>query len=74
MARVFFSFLLVASTLAAAPHDLVIVGKRNEASEDGRKLGNVAVKLLRKRPGEAVLTQGDAGTAFYVVARGRVRV
>lgn len=33
-----------------------------------------AVKLLRKRPGEAVLTQGDAGTAFYVVARGRVRV
>jgi universal stress protein E len=30
--------------------DLVIVGKRNESSEDGRKLGNVAVKLLRKCP------------------------
>lgn len=30
--------------------DLVIVGKRNEASEDGRRLGNVALKLLRKCP------------------------
>jgi len=30
--------------------DLVIVGKRNEATEDGRRLGNVALKLLRKCP------------------------
>ncbi|MFT7669008.1 MAG: universal stress protein E [Planctomycetota bacterium] len=31
--------------------DLVIVGKRNEATEDGRRLGSIAVKLLRKCPG-----------------------
>ncbi len=30
--------------------DLVIVGKRSETSDDGRRLGNVAVKLLRKCP------------------------
>ncbi len=29
---------------------LVIVGKRNEPAEDGRRLGSVAVKLLRKCP------------------------
>ena len=33
-----------------------------------------AVRLLRKRPGETILEQGEAGTAFYVLARGRVRV
>lgn len=30
--------------------DLVIVGKRNESCDDGRRLGNVALKLLRKCP------------------------
>jgi len=30
--------------------DLVIVGKRNEPADDGRRLGNVATKLLRKCP------------------------
>lgn len=30
--------------------DLVIVGKRDESSDDGRRLGSVAVKLLRKCP------------------------
>jgi len=30
--------------------DLVIVGKRNEPSDDGRHLGSVAIKLLRKCP------------------------
>ncbi len=30
--------------------DLVVVGKRNEPTEDGRKLGSVALKLLRKCP------------------------
>ena len=33
-----------------------------------------AVKLLRKRPGDVILKQGEPGTAFYVLARGRVRV
>ena len=36
MARVFFSFLLVASTLAAAPHDLVIVGSGGEPEYEQR--------------------------------------
>lgn len=31
--------------------DLVVVGKRDEAATDGRNLGSVAVKLLRKCPG-----------------------
>jgi len=31
--------------------DLVVIGKRNEPSEDGRPLGGVANKLLRKCPG-----------------------
>lgn len=30
--------------------DLVLVGKRNEAADDGRRLGSIAVKLLRKCP------------------------
>lgn len=30
--------------------DLVVVGKRNEAEEDGRRLGSVSIKLLRKCP------------------------
>lgn len=30
--------------------DLVIVGKRNETEEDGRRLGSVSTKLLRKCP------------------------
>lgn len=30
--------------------ELVIIGKRNEPAEDGRRLGSVAVKLLRKCP------------------------
>ncbi len=30
--------------------DLVIVGKRNEPTDDGRRLGSVAIKLLRKCP------------------------
>lgn len=30
--------------------DLVIVGKRSASSDDGRRLGNVATKLLRKCP------------------------
>ncbi len=33
-----------------------------------------ALKLIRTRPGEAVLRQGDAGQSFYVLARGEVRV
>jgi universal stress protein E len=30
--------------------DLVIIGKRNESSEEGRRLGSNAIKLLRKCP------------------------
>jgi nucleotide-binding universal stress UspA family protein len=32
------------------PAQLVIIGKRNEPAEDGRRLGSVATKLLRKCP------------------------
>ncbi len=34
----------------ATEADLVIVGKRNESPDDGRLIGSVAVKLLRKCP------------------------
>lgn len=30
--------------------------------------------LVRKRPGDVIVTQGDAGDAFYVLARGQVKV
>ena len=33
-----------------------------------------ALTLVRKRPGDVVVEQGAPGTAFYVLARGRVRV
>lgn len=33
-----------------------------------------ALKLVRKRPGDVILKQGDPGTAFYVLARGSVKV
>ena len=31
--------------------DLVVIGKRNEPGEDGRRLGSIAGKLMRKCPG-----------------------
>jgi nucleotide-binding universal stress UspA family protein len=31
--------------------DLLVIGKRNEPGEDGRRLGSIATKLLRKCPG-----------------------
>jgi len=33
-----------------------------------------ALKLVRTRPGDIVLSEGSTGTAFYVLARGSVRV
>ncbi len=33
-----------------------------------------AMTLSRRRPGEAVITQGEAGHSFYVLARGAVRI
>jgi CRP-like cAMP-binding protein len=33
-----------------------------------------ALKLVRARPGDAILRQGEPGQAFYVLARGTVRV
>ncbi len=33
-----------------------------------------ALKLVRKRPGDAILQEGDEGTSFFVLARGSVDV
>ncbi len=62
------------SRLAAYPEKVPPLPLFSElpAETFARVLG--AVKLLRKRPGEVILEQGQEGMAFYVLARGRVRV
>ena len=44
------AWLEIIQLALAEPVDLVIVGKRNEPTDDGRRIGNVAMKLLRKCP------------------------
>ncbi len=47
--------------------DLVVVGKRNEASQDGRRLGSVASKLLRKCPCPVLVIRPDHEPANKLV-------
>lgn len=47
--------------------DLVVVGKRNEATQDGRRLGSVATKLLRKCPCPVLVIRPDHKPASDVI-------
>lgn len=44
-------WLAITRAVLRGEADLVVIGKRDEESTDGRNLGSVAVKLLRKCPG-----------------------
>lgn len=60
--------------IAAYPSVLAPVPLFSELPQDAFAALLAAMKLLRVRPGEAIVAQGDIGTSFYVVARGTVRV
>jgi CRP-like cAMP-binding protein len=60
--------------IAAYPEKLTPIPLFSLLPEDA--FANVlgALKLVRKRPDEVILAQGEAGTAFYILARGAVKV
>lgn len=47
--------------------DLVVVGKRNEPAGDGRKLGSVAIKLMRKCPSAVWVVKPEHDLAHRLV-------
>ncbi|MFT7677434.1 MAG: universal stress protein E [Planctomycetota bacterium] len=47
--------------------DLVVVGKRNEPSTDGRKLGSMSIKLLRKCPCPVYVVRGEKADIPHLV-------
>lgn len=53
------AWLALARTALSAPADLVLAAKRSRAPSDGRTLGSVATKLLRKCPTPVWLVKVD---------------
>jgi CRP-like cAMP-binding protein len=60
--------------IAAYPNVLPPVPLFSELPQDAFAALLAAMRLLRKRPGDAIVEQGDVGVSFYVLARGTVRV
>ncbi|MBX3247797.1 MAG: cyclic nucleotide-binding domain-containing protein [Myxococcales bacterium] len=61
-------------TIAAYPEKLPPIPIFSELPADAFARVLAALKLVRTRPGDAVLKQGDVGTSFFVIVRGTVRV
>jgi len=62
------------SRLSLAPGKLPPIPLLSELSRDDFAAVLESVSLVRKRPGEAVITQGDEGHSFFLVARGSLEV
>ncbi len=62
------------SQIAAYPDNLTPIPLFSELPPDAFAAVLGALKLVRTRPGEAILRQGEQGCSFYVLARGTVRV
>jgi CRP-like cAMP-binding protein len=62
------------SQIAAYPEHLSPIPLFSELPADAFASVLGALKLVRTRPGEAVIRQGDVGQSFYVLARGAVAV
>ncbi|MCB9600546.1 MAG: cyclic nucleotide-binding domain-containing protein [Sandaracinus sp.] len=60
--------------IAAYPDKLPAIPLFSELPADAFARVLSALKLVRTRPGDTVLSQGDAGTSFFVLARGTVKV
>ncbi|MGF1469904.1 MAG: cyclic nucleotide-binding domain-containing protein, partial [Sandaracinaceae bacterium] len=56
------------------PQKLPPVPLFSELPEDAFARVITAIQLVRARPGDAIVTQGDPGDSFFVLARGEVRV
>lgn len=62
------------SRIAAYPENLPPIALLSELSTQAFARVLSAMKLVRKQPGETVISQGDAATAFYLIARGKAAV
>lgn len=62
------------SAIGAYPEKLPAIPLFSELPADAFASVLGAMKLVRKRPGEAIIRQGDAGQSFFVLARGTVHV
>ncbi|HJK92784.1 MAG TPA: cyclic nucleotide-binding domain-containing protein [Polyangiaceae bacterium LLY-WYZ-15_(1-7)] len=60
--------------IAAYPDKLPPIPLFSELPADAFAKVLASLKLVRKRPGEVILKQGEEGTSFYVLARGEVSV
>lgn len=62
------------SQIGAYPEHLPAIPLFSELPADAFASVLSALKLVRTRPGEVILRQGDVGQSFFVLARGNVRV
>lgn len=60
--------------IAAYPQVLPPIPLFSELPQDAFAALLSAMRLLRERPGDTLVKQGDIGSAFYVIARGTVSV
>lgn len=60
--------------IAAYPDKLPPIPVFSELPEEAFARVLAALKLVRTRPGDTIVSQGDEGTSFFVLARGTVRV
>ncbi len=60
--------------IAAYPEKLPPIPLFSELPADAFAHVLESLKLVRTRPGEAIITQGDPGQSFFILARGSVRV
>lgn len=62
------------SRIAAYPERLPSIPLFSELPADAFARVLRSLKLVRKRPGEVIVAQGEEGTSFFVLARGAVEV
>ena len=62
------------SQISAYPETLPPIPLFSELPADAFAQVLEALKLVRTRPGDAIITQGDVGQSFFVLARGEVHV
>jgi len=62
------------TAIGAYPEKLPAIPLFSELPADAFAAVLGAMKLVRQRPGEAIIRQGEQGQSFFVLARGEVRV